>query len=425
MRVAEALATEPMPEDPATVLEFGEYRLDLAGHSLTDRTGREIPLTHGEFGLFRVFVRRSGRVLSRDQLLQLLSGRDAEAYDRSIDMQVVRLRRKIEPDPKRPTLIVTVPNSGYKFAATVRQIEAPAVPKPDPAEVGPGDAERRHVTALAAEVSWRRRGRSCRTIRRSWASSSMPGATTPAAVVARHGGVVAESRVREVLAYFGYPVAQEHAAERALHAALALVERSPEGERRLPAGLIVRAGVASGLVVADPMARCLARRRRTPRECRPLPSLVRSSAASARRLAAELFAYRDLGPLAVRGVADLVQAWQVLGPSAHASRSEMLYAAAAQQLIGRDEELGALLRAWRQASSGHGRLVLLTGEPGIGKSRLLAALERVHRRRTACQPAVLLFAAAPRQHVASCRGSLGAGGRFRARRFERGAFAQA
>ena len=123
------------------------------------------------------------------------------------------------------------------------------------------------------------------------------------------------------------------------------------------------------------MARCLARRRRTPRECRPLPSLVRSSAASARRLAAELFAYRDLGPLAVRGVADLVQAWQVLGPSAHASRSEMLYAAAAQQLIGRDEELGALLRAWRQASSGHGRLVLLTGEPGIGKSRLLAALE--------------------------------------------------
>ena len=125
----------------------------------------------------RVFVRRAGRVLSRDQLLQLLSGRDAEAYDRSIDMQVVRLRRKIEPDPKRPTLIVTVPNSGYKFAATVRQVEAPAVPKPDPAEVGPGDAERRHVTALAAEVL-AAEGTKLPDDPEELGLSSMPGATT-------------------------------------------------------------------------------------------------------------------------------------------------------------------------------------------------------------------------------------------------------
>ena len=97
-------------------------------------------------------------------------------------------------------------------------------------------------------------------------------------------------------------------------------------------------------------------------------------AASTRRLAGDLFAYRDLGPLSVKGVVGSVPAWQVLGASALGSRSEALHAAALTPLVGREEELHALLRAWQQAKSGDGRLVLLSGEPGIGKSRLLAAL---------------------------------------------------
>ena len=119
-RVAEALAPAPEPDKVEPVLQFGGgYRFDLAGHALVDKTGREVPLTSGEFGLLRAFVQRPERVLTRDQLLQILTGRDAEAYDRSIDMQIVRLRRKIELDPKRPRLIVTIPGSGYKFAAKV------------------------------------------------------------------------------------------------------------------------------------------------------------------------------------------------------------------------------------------------------------------------------------------------------------------
>ena len=155
--MAEALAPAAEPEALEPCCNSAGYRLDLAGHSLLDTTGKEVPLTHGEFGLLRVFVQRAGRVLSRDQLLQLLSGRDAEAYDRSIDMQIVRLRRKIEPDPKRPTLIVTIPNSGYKFTARVRQVEAAASREPEPAASPTRDhacrcGERRYVTALAAEV---------------------------------------------------------------------------------------------------------------------------------------------------------------------------------------------------------------------------------------------------------------------------------
>ncbi len=374
-RVAEALAprTEADPLEP--VLQFGGYSLDLGGHSLTDQTGKEIPLTHGEFGLLRAFVQRPGRVLSRDQLLQLVSGRDADGFDRSIDMQVVRLRRKIEPDPKRPTLIVTVPNSGYKFATTVRQAVAVGLAEPAAPEAAPGDAERRHVTALAAEAlaavgtMLPDDPEELRSLIGAWRRYA-------AAVVARHGGVLAECRAREALAYFGYPAAQEHAAERALHAALALAEQLAAGEHKLPAGLAVRVGVSGGLVVADPGGEVLGE---TPAEARRMQALAEPGevivGASARRLAGALFAYRDLGLLTVRGFGGPVRAWQVLGPSTHASRSEALYAAAATPLVGRDEELSALVRAWQQASSGKGRLVLLTGEPGIGKSRLLATLE--------------------------------------------------
>jgi len=378
-RVAEALAPAPESDTVEPILEFAGYRMDLAGHGLLDPAGKEVSLTHGEFGLLRVFVQRVGRVLSREQLLRLLAGRDAEAYDRSIDMQIVRLRRKIEPDPKRPTLIVTIPNSGYKFAAKVRQAEAATLAEPGPAaaspKVIPAAAERRYVTALAAELL-------------PAEGSRLPGDPEElravistyrryaAAVIARHGGVMAESRVRELVAYFGYPMAQEHAAERAIHAASALVEHSPEGELALPAVLNVRIGIASGLVVADPAGELLGE---TPGEAVRLQNLAEPGqiiiAASTRRIAGNLFAYRDLGPLAVKGVTGPVLAWQVLGPSALRSRSEAVHAAAVTPLVNREDELNTLLRVWQHAKSGDGRLVLLSGEPGIGKSRLLAALE--------------------------------------------------
>jgi two-component system OmpR family response regulator len=91
-RVAEALADKPEPEATEPTLEFAGYRLDLAGHDLKDAAGKEIPLRPAEFRLLRALVQRAGRVLSRDQLLQLTAGRDAEAYDRSVDIQVARLR---------------------------------------------------------------------------------------------------------------------------------------------------------------------------------------------------------------------------------------------------------------------------------------------------------------------------------------------
>jgi TolB-like protein len=101
-------------------VRFAAFALDLDGCSLSKTDGGEIPLTHSEFALLREFVRHPGRALSRDYLLDALAGKRADPFDRSIDMLVGRLRRKIEPDAKPPRLIVTVLGEGYKFAAPIR-----------------------------------------------------------------------------------------------------------------------------------------------------------------------------------------------------------------------------------------------------------------------------------------------------------------
>jgi TolB-like protein len=101
-------------------VRFAAFRFDLDGCSLSKTDGGDIPLTHSEFALLREFVRHPGRVLSRDYLLDALAGRRSDPFDRSIDMLVGRLRRKIEPAAKPPRLIVTVPGEGYKFAAPIR-----------------------------------------------------------------------------------------------------------------------------------------------------------------------------------------------------------------------------------------------------------------------------------------------------------------
>jgi adenylate cyclase len=97
-------------------IEFNGMRLDVAGHSLLDDAGRDVKLTRGEFAILTALLRRPGQVLSRDQLLDAVSGRGADAFDRSIDNLVSRLRRKIEPDPRKPRLIVSVRGVGYKFS---------------------------------------------------------------------------------------------------------------------------------------------------------------------------------------------------------------------------------------------------------------------------------------------------------------------
>ena len=103
------------------VLTFSGWRLDPARRELRDPQGVLVELTAGEFGLLMALVERPRRVLSRDRLLDLTKGRDAQPFDRSIDVQVSRLRRKIEPDPKNPDMIKTVRSGGYIFTLPVER----------------------------------------------------------------------------------------------------------------------------------------------------------------------------------------------------------------------------------------------------------------------------------------------------------------
>ena len=140
------LGAPPIAEPAAAgprLLCFEGHTLDADGRTCVDASGQEVTLTRAEFSLLLALVRQPGRVLSRDELSQAVTGREAEPDDRSVDVLMSRLRRKIEPDPKTPRLIVTMPGVGYKFTATPREVAAPT-----PAALQPGMAIQ-NVTAQA------------------------------------------------------------------------------------------------------------------------------------------------------------------------------------------------------------------------------------------------------------------------------------
>ena len=112
-------AGEQAPQNATDVVTFAGWSFDLNTRTLTNAQGENCELSSGEFELLHVFVTHSGRVLNRDQLLDMARGRDAQPFDRAIDVQVSRLRKKIEPNAKIPTLIKTVRGGGYMFTPKV------------------------------------------------------------------------------------------------------------------------------------------------------------------------------------------------------------------------------------------------------------------------------------------------------------------
>ena len=377
VRIAEALARKPEPEATEPTLEFGGYLLDLAGHHLRDAAGKEIPLRRAEFSLLRALVQRAGRVLSRDQLLQLVAGRDAEAYDRSVDMQVARLRRKIEPDPRRPSLIVTVPGAGYKFAAAVHEAKLPSRPEPDPtpptrSDAAPRAPERRHITALVAELA---AAPGERLPSDPEDLSAMVGAFRrySSAVLTQHGGVIGESREREIFAYFGYETAQENDAERAVRAALAiqraLTQHNSEKVNKGEPELSARIGLDCGLVVVDSTGEVfgeapnVAARVLTAAE--PGTVLVTTNVL---RQVSGLFVTEERSESELVGMFEPANLFRVVRASGGRRR---VAARPLTPFIGREEELSLLVRRWERAQAGEGQFVFTVGEPGIGKSRLV------------------------------------------------------
>jgi class 3 adenylate cyclase/tetratricopeptide (TPR) repeat protein len=206
-----------------------------------------------------------------------------------------------------------------------------------------------------------------------------------AETVQRFGGFVAKYMGDGVLIYFGYPQAHEDDAERAVRAGLELV--AAVGALKTHAPLQTRMGIATGLVVVGDLIGSGASQEQaivgeTPNLAARLQGVAEPNnvvvAESTRKLVGNLFELEDLGARDLKGISGPVKAWAALRPSSSESRFDALHAGGLTELVGREEELDLLQRRWATAKTGRGQVVLLSGEPGIGKSRLTAALlERI------------------------------------------------
>ncbi len=201
-------------------------------------------------------------------------------------------------------------------------------------------------------------------------------------VISRYQGKIARYMGDGVLVYFGYPRAHEDTAGQAVRAALVLID-AVASIRDVGTTLQIRVGIATGTVVVTellidniPTERAVVGE--TPNLAARLQAIAEPGAvlicASTRRLTEGEFHHRDLGPVALKGWAEPVRAYQVLWMSRLESRFEATHSAKLPPLFGREEEIELLLRRWRQATQDGGRVVTLTGEPGIGKSHIASAL---------------------------------------------------
>ena len=202
-----------------------------------------------------------------------------------------------------------------------------------------------------------------------------------AGTVQRFDGFVAKYMGDGVLVYFGYPQAHEDDAERAVRTGLELV--AAVGGLKTHAPLQTRVGIATGLVVVGDLIGSGASQEQaivgeTPNLAARLQGIAEPNsvviAESTRKLLGNLFELEDLGARDLKGISERARAWTALRPSSVESRFDALHAGALTELVGREEELEILLRRWSKAKAGEGQVVLLSGEPGIGKSRLTAAL---------------------------------------------------
>jgi class 3 adenylate cyclase/tetratricopeptide (TPR) repeat protein len=259
---------------------------------------------------------------------------------------------------------------------------------PPPAEPPTSDAERRQLTVMFCDLvdstplAGHLDPEDYRAIVRAYLE-------TCAQVIQRFDGYVAKYLGDGILVYFGYPRAHEDDAHRAVYAGLGIIDAIAQlnGQLTRDQGLrlAVRLGIHTGLVVAGDLGGGATREPlaivgETPNIAARLqgvaePNTVVISAATY-QLVQGFFVCQDLGRPPLKGVATPLQVYRIEGERATESRFEAGRATGLTPLIGRDEELGLILRRWAQARAGEGQVVLLTGEPGIGKSRLLEAVRK-------------------------------------------------
>jgi class 3 adenylate cyclase/predicted ATPase len=366
---------------------LGPYRLDTQAHLLL-RDSVPVPLGRRAIALLRTLVERPGALVSKDELLEAAwPGRAVE--ESNLPVQIAALRRVLGDAPGGDGWIETMPGRGYRFIGPVLTEPEIAVlslpPRIDPAQIPAptlhDDAERRQITAMSCElvgVTAGADGVGLEDVREAIGAFQRCVAET----INRHDGFVVSRLGTTELVLFGYPAAHEHDAEQAVRAALELCAAVRTLRPGADAPMRCRVGIATGMAIIGNLSRGGALQDReivgeVPNRAARLQLLAPPDIAAidpaTRHLIGNLFDCRDLGTIDTTNGAEPLRIWQVLGQSAVASRFEALRGSELTPLIGRDEEIDLLLRRWARAKAGNGQVVLVSGEPGIGKSRLAAA----------------------------------------------------
>jgi len=411
---------------PSDIFLFADFRFNRRGGLFRrDDNGAFVPVAIGSRALdiLGVLIERAGEIVSKDDLLAAVWP-ETVVDDSNLTVQIAALRRVLDQGRSNGSCIQTVSGRGYRFSAPVtkcamgidpgapvsahghlwvfsRDGVEPSVPPANErsSELQPSSSilsvERRQLTVMICDLVGSRM-LSSRLDPEDLREVIAGYHRAVSEIVAGFDGSVGNYMGDTVPAYFGYPRAHEDDAERAVRAGLGVIDAVARLDLKY-AKLQTRVGIATGMVVAsEGSAQGLSVVGEAPYLAAQLKVLAEPNtvviAAGTRRLLGGLFEYRDLGAVEVEGAAAPLAAWQVLRPSAIASRFEALRGSALSPLVGRDEELDLLLRRWARAQTGVGQVVLISGEPGIGKSRITAELKgRLHpephiRLRYFCSP---------------------------------------
>ena len=385
-----------------TTYALGPFRLDTLGGVLL-RGGEPVALGQRAVALLRALVERPGALVSKDALIEA-AWPGLAVEDSNLTVQIAALRRALGETPGGERWIETMPRRGYRFigpvvanedgviapsSPIVASAEDPVTEAPSPvatpreaAPVEHREAERRQITALFCELD----GLAAETGSidlEDWHETVGNFHRRVSETAARHEGFIARHLGNNALVLFGYPDAHEDDAERAVRAGLELCAAVKDLRPDADAPMRCRVGIATGLVIiAGPGGVGALQDREFVGDAPNLAGRLLVSAEpdtvaidpATRRLIGNLFECRALD--AVDTNIGPMRGWQVLGESTVVSRFEALRGSMLSPLIGREEELDLLLRRWARVKSGDGQIVLISGEPGIGKSRLIAALEQ-------------------------------------------------
>jgi len=371
-----------------TIYMLGPFRLDTQD-SLLYRDKEPVALGRRAIALLRTLIDRPGAVVAKERLIEAAWPCQA-VEENNLTVQIAALRRVLGEAPGGKRWIATIPRRGYRYVGPVNigtesdlgtqhQGSSPLRVGPTPHDI----AEYRPITALSCEISSVTAGAdrmSLDDLRRA----------IPAfhhfvrATAERFDGFVARYLGNRVLVVFGYPAANERDAEQAVRAGLALCAAVRAGEAETGVAAPCRIGIATGAVIAGGFIR--ADDFREHEFVGGVPDLAAALQMSTqpgtvvidshtRRLIGRLYDCRDLGPITPGFGDQPTNRWQVLGEKRVESRFEALHGLPLSPLVGREEEVELLLRRWVRAKAEEGQVVLISGEPGIGKSRIAAALE--------------------------------------------------